>query len=58
VLWRAAAGDRAQLDAFVAAAHEVGALALVEGVETPAHAALIRESGVDLAQGHLYGRPA
>jgi diguanylate cyclase len=30
---------------------------VIEGVETPAHHALVRELGVSLAQGYHYGRP-
>jgi diguanylate cyclase (GGDEF)-like protein len=30
---------------------------VIEGVETPAHHALVRELGVPLAQGYHYGRP-
>ena len=39
-------------------AHAVGALSLVEGVETDADLALAIAAGVDYAQGYLLARPA
>jgi EAL domain-containing protein (putative c-di-GMP-specific phosphodiesterase class I) len=38
-------------------AHQNGALILAEGVETEGQARILKEIGVDLAQGWLYGRP-
>jgi EAL domain-containing protein (putative c-di-GMP-specific phosphodiesterase class I) len=38
-------------------AHAQGALILAEGVETEGQASILRDLGVDLAQGWLYGRP-
>jgi EAL domain-containing protein (putative c-di-GMP-specific phosphodiesterase class I) len=34
-----------------------GKLVLAEGVETPEHYSLMRELGVDLVQGYLFGKP-
>jgi EAL domain-containing protein (putative c-di-GMP-specific phosphodiesterase class I) len=38
-------------------AHKEGALILAEGVETEGQERILRDLGVDLAQGWLYGRP-
>jgi diguanylate cyclase (GGDEF)-like protein len=38
-------------------AHELGMLAVVEGIENEAQAELLVDLGVDLAQGYLFGRP-
>jgi EAL domain-containing protein (putative c-di-GMP-specific phosphodiesterase class I) len=46
------------LAATVALAHDLGLRVTVEGVETPAQHTLMRELGVDLAQGWHYGVPA
>jgi EAL domain-containing protein (putative c-di-GMP-specific phosphodiesterase class I) len=48
---RAAVAEAVQL------AHQTGALILAEGVETEGQASILRDIGVDLAQGWLYGRP-
>jgi EAL domain-containing protein (putative c-di-GMP-specific phosphodiesterase class I) len=37
---------------------ELGALVVVEGIETPEELRVVRESGAPLAQGYLLGRPA
>ena len=37
---------------------QLGVITVAEGVETPAHARLIREAGCTEAQGYFYGRPA
>jgi EAL domain-containing protein (putative c-di-GMP-specific phosphodiesterase class I) len=37
--------------------HELGASVVCEGIETPLQDALARDSGADLLQGFLYGRP-
>ena len=37
--------------------HDLGLLTLVEGIETPAQAAIARTIGCDQAQGFFYGRP-
>jgi EAL domain-containing protein (putative c-di-GMP-specific phosphodiesterase class I) len=41
----------------VALAHQTGSLILAEGVETEGQASILKDLGVDLAQGWLYGRP-
>ncbi|WP_334143261.1 putative bifunctional diguanylate cyclase/phosphodiesterase [Rhabdothermincola sp.] len=38
-------------------AHDLGCLAVAEGVETDEQAGALRELGVDLAQGFRYGKP-
>jgi diguanylate cyclase (GGDEF)-like protein len=38
-------------------AHDLGMIAIVEGVETEEEAAVLSTLGVDLAQGFLFGRP-
>jgi EAL domain-containing protein (putative c-di-GMP-specific phosphodiesterase class I) len=48
---------RALIGGMVAFARDTGATLLAEGVETPAEAATLRELGVSLGQGYLYGRP-
>lgn len=50
--------DRRVLDEYLRAARRVGAIALVEGVERPEQAELLREAGFQLAQGFFFGRPA
>lgn len=52
------AGDQQALGQYGAAARSVGALALAEGVETPAQARRLLESGFELGQGYLFGYPA
>ena len=56
------ARDRARTQRMMRAigelAHAVGALSLVEGVETDADLALAIAAGVDYAQGYLLARPA
>jgi EAL domain-containing protein (putative c-di-GMP-specific phosphodiesterase class I) len=52
-------GKRAQmLGALVNMVHELGILALAEGVETAAEARICKELGFDFGQGYFYGRPA
>lgn len=53
-----AAGSVAVVSALVAIGEEIGARVLAEGVETEQEAAIIRDLGVDLAQGWYYARPA
>ncbi|HWZ51527.1 MAG TPA: EAL domain-containing protein [Granulicella sp.] len=48
---------RVALAEAVKLAHAQGALILAEGVETEGQASILRDLGVDLAQGWLYGRP-
>jgi EAL domain-containing protein (putative c-di-GMP-specific phosphodiesterase class I) len=48
---------RAAVTEAVQLAHQNGALILAEGVETEAQASILKDIGVDLAQGWLYGRP-
>ena len=43
---------------LVAIAHNWGALVVAEGVETAQQLQVVRELGVDTAQGYLLGRPA
>jgi EAL domain-containing protein (putative c-di-GMP-specific phosphodiesterase class I) len=49
---------RRQLERFVAVAHKLGAEIVAEGVETEADLEVLRELGVDQAQGFLWGAPA
>ncbi len=49
---------RAVLGKLVDVAKAHGALILFEGVETEEQLEIVRESGADLAQGYLLGRPA
>jgi diguanylate cyclase (GGDEF)-like protein len=51
-------GARAAIRAMVAFARECGASVIAEGIEQPQTAADMRNLGVDLAQGYLFGRPA
>lgn len=50
-------GDLGVLLSYIRAAHESGALALAEGVETVEQAKLLLDMGCDLAQGYLFGHP-
>ena len=43
---------------FVSLAQGMGKKTIAEGVETEAAFAVVRELGVDSAQGYLFGRPA
>ena len=45
------------LAGLVAMLHELEAPVVVEGVETEEHLALAQSLGVEMAQGHLFGRP-
>ena len=49
--------DAAIIGSVVTMAHAIGLDVVAEGVETPEVAARLRELGVDVAQGWLYGRP-
>ncbi|HVM26865.1 MAG TPA: EAL domain-containing protein [Mycobacteriales bacterium] len=49
--------DAAIVGGVVQMAHAIGLDVVAEGVETPEVAARLRELGVDVAQGWLYGRP-
>ncbi|WP_051711018.1 EAL domain-containing protein [Andreprevotia chitinilytica] len=49
---------RRVLPATVALIHEAGSLALIEGVETEAQAAIALDSDADLVQGYYFARPA
>jgi EAL domain-containing protein (putative c-di-GMP-specific phosphodiesterase class I) len=48
---------RVAVSAFVSLARELGAKVVAEGVERPADLAVIRDLGLDAAQGYLLGRP-
>jgi EAL domain-containing protein (putative c-di-GMP-specific phosphodiesterase class I) len=48
---------RVAVGAFVSLARELGAKVVAEGVERPADLAVIRDLGLDAAQGYLLGRP-
>jgi len=50
--------SRAVVSGVVALAHGFGLQTIAEGVENGATLALLRELGVDLAQGFFIGRPA
>lgn len=51
-------GARQELvHAIVGYGHSLGTKVVAEGVETPAELAVVRELGVDLAQGYYLGRP-
>ena len=49
--------DRLVLEALVGIAHGLGAAAVAEWVSDVETVALLREAGVDMAQGHRIGRP-
>ena len=49
---------RLLIDGIVELAHRLGVVTVAEGIETNAQAAIIRDSGCDLAQGYLFARPA
>src|SRR5436190_17799810 len=50
--------DQAMVRGIVAIARELGVLTVAEGIEDEATLALLRDYGVDYAQGFLIGRPA
>lgn len=61
LLVRAASGEPGAIDVLAWATsigRTLGALTLVEGVETEAEAALVCDVGADLVQGYWFGRPA
>jgi EAL domain-containing protein (putative c-di-GMP-specific phosphodiesterase class I) len=61
MLVRAAQGldrDAEVLAWAVSIGRTLGALVVVEGVETDAEADIVRRVGADLAQGYLFGRPS
>lgn len=53
-----AMGERRQLERLMAMLSAVNAEVIVEGVETEAELSILRDMGVILAQGFLWGRPA
>lgn len=58
-LQRLEGDDRGRLliDGIVGLARKLDVVTVAEGIETPAQAAIVRESGCDLAQGFLFARP-
>ena len=50
-------GKRRMLSHLVHIVHNLGSVALAEGVETEAEAAVCRDMGFELVQGYLTGRP-
>jgi EAL domain-containing protein (putative c-di-GMP-specific phosphodiesterase class I) len=57
VIDAATAGPRAAIRAVVAFAGELGAHTIAEGIETEGTASFMRQLGVHLGQGWLFGRP-
>jgi diguanylate cyclase (GGDEF)-like protein len=51
------AADRSIVEAVIALAHGLGIGVVAEGIETEAHADLLRELGCDLGQGYIFSRP-
>lgn len=51
------ADDRAIVTAIVQMAHNVGFVAIAEGVETPAQLAFLNQQGCDEVQGYLFSKP-
>jgi diguanylate cyclase (GGDEF)-like protein/PAS domain S-box-containing protein len=51
------AQDKSVVRAIVALAHDFGQRTIAEGVEDEPTAEVLRDLGVDLAQGYLFGRP-
>ena len=49
--------DRDIVSAIVAMNNKLGFKTLVEGIETEPQARILRELGIDSAQGYLYGKP-
>jgi EAL domain-containing protein (putative c-di-GMP-specific phosphodiesterase class I) len=49
--------DHAIVKHVASLAHDLGCLAIAEGIETIAQETALRSLGVDIAQGFLYGRP-
>jgi EAL domain-containing protein (putative c-di-GMP-specific phosphodiesterase class I) len=54
---QASANKRKVVSDLVRLVHELGSMALAEGIETEAEALVCREIGFDLIQGYLTGRP-
>ena len=54
----ASAANRHVIQAVVSLAHAMGQKTIAEGVETEATFQILRELGVDYAQGYLFARPA
>ena len=51
------AAKRALAISMVSFAHEIGAVLVAEGIETPEQLAVLRDLGVAWGQGYLFGRP-
>lgn len=43
--------------AIIAMGHSLGLQIIAEGIESPAQANILRDAGVDIAQGYFYGHP-
>jgi diguanylate cyclase (GGDEF)-like protein len=52
------AAARSILKGLTSMAHDLGIVALAEGVETESEEQMCRDAGIDHVQGWLYGRPA
>ena len=50
--------DRPLVDAMIRMAHALGRMVVAEGVESQAHADVLRELSCEMAQGWHFGRPA
>ncbi len=51
------AEDRAIVAHMAGLAHDLGLIAIAEGIERPEQATILRQLGIDLGQGFFFGRP-
>ena len=51
------ADDRALTRAIIGMAQSLGIVAIAEGIEEPGQYELLRDTGCDLGQGYLFGKP-